>query len=101
LSNLNKKIYARIEAWRSLAIKGDNLPYVCLDGIVLKQTWSGEVRHVCWWRRLSTTKASVTSSESWIATTTSEQRLGTAVREIPSRTRAVGVFLDRQMRRLP
>src|SRR5262245_39335008 len=28
--------------------------YVCLDGIVLKQTWSGEVRHVCWWQRPST-----------------------------------------------
>lgn len=45
VSNLNKKIYATIEAWRSRAISGEH-PYVYLDGIVLKRTWAGEVRNV-------------------------------------------------------
>ena len=35
VSNLNKKIYAKIEAWR---IEGDH-PYLYLDGIVMKRTW--------------------------------------------------------------
>jgi putative transposase len=45
VSNLNKKIYARIEKWRNRPIGGD-YPYVYLDGIVLKRTWAGEVRNV-------------------------------------------------------
>src|SRR6266705_1050733 len=45
VSNLNKKIYATIEAWRNRAITGEH-PYVYLDGIVLKRTWAGEVRNV-------------------------------------------------------
>jgi transposase-like protein len=45
VSNLNKKIYARIEQWRNRPIKGEH-PYVYLDGIVLKRTWAGEVRNV-------------------------------------------------------
>lgn len=45
VSNLNKKIYARIEEWRNRPIEGD-FPYVYLDGIVLKRTWAGEVRNV-------------------------------------------------------
>ena len=45
VSNLNKKIYARIEKWRTRPIKGDH-PYVYLDGIVLKQSWAGEIRNV-------------------------------------------------------
>lgn len=45
VSNLNKKIYARIENWRNRPIEGD-YPYVYLDGIVLKRTWAGEVRNV-------------------------------------------------------
>lgn len=45
VSNLNKKIYKHIEAWRSRPITGRH-PYVYLDGIVLKRTWAGEVRHV-------------------------------------------------------
>jgi putative transposase len=36
VSNLNKKIYAKIEAWR----------YLYLDGIVMKRSWAGEVRNV-------------------------------------------------------
>src|SRR5919205_168103 len=34
VSNLNKKIYAQIEAWRNQPIEGEH-PYVYLDGIVL------------------------------------------------------------------
>ena len=45
VSNLNKKIYEQIEAWRSKPIAG-NHPYVYLDGIVLKRSWAGEVRNV-------------------------------------------------------
>jgi transposase-like protein len=45
VSNLNKKIYATIEAWRNQPITGKH-PYVFLDGIVMKRTWAGEVRHV-------------------------------------------------------
>lgn len=45
VSNLNKKIYARIEKWRTRPIKGEH-PYVYLDGIVLKRCWAGEIRNV-------------------------------------------------------
>lgn len=45
VSNLNKKIYAKIEAWRNQPISGA-YPYVFLDGIVMKRTWAGEVRNV-------------------------------------------------------
>lgn len=45
VSNLNKKIYKRIEEWRNRPIEG-HFPYVYLDGIVLKRTWAGEVRNV-------------------------------------------------------
>ncbi len=45
VSNLNKKIYTRIEKWRTRPIKGEH-PYVYLDGIVLKRSWAGEVRNV-------------------------------------------------------
>lgn len=45
VSNLNKKIYAQIEAWRHRPIEGEH-PYLYLDGIVMKRTWAGEVRNV-------------------------------------------------------
>jgi putative transposase len=45
VSNLNKKIYAKIEAWRNRPIEGAH-PYVFLDGIMMKRTWAGEVRNV-------------------------------------------------------
>jgi transposase-like protein len=45
VSNLNKKIYERIEQWRNRSIEG-NLPYVYLDGIVLKRTWAEQVRNI-------------------------------------------------------
>ena len=45
VSNLNKKIYAKIDDWRQRRIEGDH-PYVFLDGIVMKRSWAGEVRNV-------------------------------------------------------
>lgn len=45
VSNLNQKIYKRIEKWRNRRLEGD-FPYVYLDGIVLKRTWGGEIRNV-------------------------------------------------------
>jgi putative transposase len=45
VSNLNKKIYQQIEAWRNRPIEGEH-PYVYLDGVVLKRSWAGEVRNV-------------------------------------------------------
>jgi len=45
VSNLNKKIYAKIDEWRHRRIEGDH-PYVFLDGIVMKRTWAGEMRNV-------------------------------------------------------
>src|ERR1700732_3844197 len=45
VSELNKKIYGTIEAWRNRAIEGEH-PYVYLDGIVLKRSMAGEVRNV-------------------------------------------------------
>jgi transposase-like protein len=45
VSELNQKIYGRIDAWRSRPIEGEH-PYVYLDGICLKRSWGGEVRNV-------------------------------------------------------
>jgi transposase-like protein len=45
ISNLNKKVYAKIEEWRNRQIEGE-FPYVYLDGIVLKRSWAGEVTNV-------------------------------------------------------
>jgi len=45
VSNLNKKIYEKIETWRNRPIQGE-CPFVYLDGICLKRTWGGEVRNV-------------------------------------------------------
>ena len=45
ISNLNKKVYGRIEKWLNEPIEGD-YPYVFLDGIWLKRSWAGEVKNV-------------------------------------------------------
>jgi len=45
ISNLNKKVYQKIEEWRNRPIQGE-FPYVYLDGIVLKRSWGGEVSNV-------------------------------------------------------
>jgi transposase-like protein len=45
ISNLNKRVYERINEWRQRAIEGQ-YPYIYLDGIYLKRCWSEEVRNV-------------------------------------------------------
>jgi putative transposase len=45
VSRLNQKIYRHIEAWRNRTIEGE-LPYLYLDGVILKRSWAGEVRNV-------------------------------------------------------
>jgi len=45
VSDLNQKIYKRIEEWRQRSIEGDH-PYVYLDGIFLKRSWGGEFKNV-------------------------------------------------------
>lgn len=45
LSELNQKVYDKIDAWRNAPIEGEH-PYVYLDGLYLKRSWGGEVRNV-------------------------------------------------------
>ena len=45
VSDLNKKIYERIESWRTRHLTGEH-PYVYLDGLYLKRSWGGEVQSV-------------------------------------------------------
>lgn len=45
ISKLNKQVYEKIEVWRQRRLEG-RFPYVYLDGIVLKRTWSDEIRNV-------------------------------------------------------
>ncbi len=45
VSDLNQRLYERIEQWRNEPIVGA-YPYVYLDGICLKRSWAGEVRNV-------------------------------------------------------
>jgi len=45
VSNLNKKIYTKIDQWRNRPIK-ERYPYVYLDGTILKRTWAKEVRNI-------------------------------------------------------
>ncbi|HSW01076.1 MAG TPA: transposase [Sedimentisphaerales bacterium] len=45
VSDLNQKLYERIEPWRNQPITGE-YPYLYLDGICLKRSWAGEVRNV-------------------------------------------------------
>jgi transposase-like protein len=45
VSDLNQKIYDKIDAWRNARIEGDH-PYVFLDGVWLKRSWGGEVKNV-------------------------------------------------------
>ena len=45
VSDLNQKIYGKIDEWRTRPLVGD-FPYVFLDGIWLKRSWGGEVKNV-------------------------------------------------------
>ena len=46
ISNLNKKAYGNIEAWRNRPFPRDQYPYVFIDGIYLKRSWGGEFENV-------------------------------------------------------
>ncbi len=45
VSELNQKIYGKINEWRERPLVGD-FPYVFLDGLWLKRSWGGEVKNV-------------------------------------------------------
>lgn len=45
VSDLNQKIFKRIEKWRNEPIVGE-YPYVFVDGIWLKRSWGGAVKNV-------------------------------------------------------
>lgn len=45
VSDLNQKIFQRVEEWRNRQITQD-YPYVFFDGIWLKRAWGGEVQNV-------------------------------------------------------
>lgn len=45
VSDLNQKLYERIEAWRNQPFEGA-FAYIALDGIWLKRSWGGEVKNV-------------------------------------------------------
>ena len=46
ISELNKKAYVSIEAWRNRPLQGGKYPYVYVDGIYLKRNWGGEYENV-------------------------------------------------------
>ncbi len=48
VSELNQKIYGKIEEWRKQSIAREH-PYVFVDGIYLKRSWGGEVQNVSVW----------------------------------------------------
>ena len=45
VSELNQKIYGKIEEWRMQPIIGEH-PYIFVDGVYLKRSWGGEVQNV-------------------------------------------------------
>jgi transposase-like protein len=45
VSDLNQKIYGKIEEWRQQPLVGE-FPYVFLDGLWLKRSWGGDVKNV-------------------------------------------------------
>ena len=42
---LNQKVYKHIESWRTQDLERE-CAYTCLDGVVLKRSWGGEVKKV-------------------------------------------------------
>ncbi len=45
VSDLNQKIYGKIEEWRMKPLQG-TYPYLFVDGVYLKRSWGGEVQNV-------------------------------------------------------
>jgi transposase-like protein len=46
ISELNKKAYVHIDAWRNRPLHGGTYPYVYVDGIYLRRNWGGEFENV-------------------------------------------------------
>ena len=46
ISELNKKSYVHIEAWRNRPLQGGRYPYVYVDGIYLRRNWGGEYENI-------------------------------------------------------
>ena len=46
ISELNKKAYVHIEAWRNRPLADGKYPYVYVDGIYLRRNWGGEYENV-------------------------------------------------------
>ena len=46
ISELNKKAYVHIEAWRNRPLQGGKYPYIYVDGIYLRRNWGGEYENV-------------------------------------------------------
>ena len=46
ISELNKKAYVHIEAWRNRPLQGGRYPYVYVDGIYLRRNWGGEYENM-------------------------------------------------------
>ena len=46
ISELNKKAYVHIEAWRNRPLQGGRYHYVYVDGIYLWRNWGGEFENV-------------------------------------------------------
>ena len=46
ISELNKKAYIHIEAWRNRRLQGGRDPYDYVDGIYLRRNWGGEYENV-------------------------------------------------------
>ncbi len=46
ISELNKKAYVNIEAWRNRPLQSGKYPYVYVDGTYLKRNWGGEYENV-------------------------------------------------------
>ena len=46
ISELNKKAYVNMEAWRNRPLQSGKYPYVYVDGIYLKRNWGGEYENV-------------------------------------------------------
>jgi transposase-like protein len=46
ISELNKKAYVNIEAWRNRDLGGTRYPYIYVDGLYLKRNWGGNYENV-------------------------------------------------------
>ena len=46
VSDLNQKIYGKIDEWLDCGLWWRDFPYVFLDGLWLKRSWGGEVKNV-------------------------------------------------------